>query len=102
MHVLHEGDLALQVYLPWSNIVWPAFFKYFLGTTSYNFFWTSSGFFPGAKPVLLLTLNTCVSTAIVGNPKPSFNTTLAVFLPTPGKACKSSKRYYEVNWWLWT
>ena len=50
-----------------------------------------SGFLPYAKPVLLLTLNTCVSTAIVGKPKPSFKTTLAVFFPTPGKAYKSSK-----------
>ena len=45
-----------------------------------------------------------VANSIVGNPKPSFNTTLAVFLPTPGKACKSSKLLgtfllcFLINW----
>ena len=35
--------------------------------------------------------NSIVGLSQLGNPKPSFNTTLAVFLPTPGKAYKASK-----------
>ena len=45
---------------------------------------------PGASPVLLATLKTCVSTAIVGFENPSFRTTLAVFRPTPGNFSSSS------------
>ena len=53
-------------------------------------FSTASGVFPGARPVLLLTLKICVSTAIVGFPKASFKTTLAVLRPTPGRASNAS------------
>ena len=46
---------------------------------------------PGANPVRFETRKTCVSTAIVGLSNPSFNTTLAVFRPTPGSCSNSSR-----------
>jgi hypothetical protein len=55
-----------------------------------SFFSTSRTDFPLANPVRFATLKTCVSTAMVGSPKASFNTTFAVFLPTPGSSSKSS------------
>ena len=51
------------------------------------------GFLPFVRPVLLLNLNTCVSTAIVGLLKAAFNTTFAVFLPTPGRFIRSPKLF---------
>ena len=57
------------------------------------------GFLPFVKPVLLLTLNTWVSTAIVGLLKAAFKTTFAVFLPTPGRFIKSSKLFGTLLWY---
>ena len=61
-----------------------------MGVIFSNCFSTSRTVLPFANPVRLATLNTCVSTAIVGKPKASFSTTFAVFLPTPGNFSKSS------------
>ncbi len=52
---------------------------------------TSSGVLPGASPVRLATRKTCVSTAIVGSPKATLSTTLAVLRPTPGRVCSASR-----------
>ena len=46
---------------------------------------------PGARPVRLLTRNTCVSTANVGSPNATLSTTLAVLRPTPGRASSASR-----------
>ena len=46
---------------------------------------------PGASPVRLPTRNTCVSTAMVGSPKATFKTTLAVLRPTPGSASSAAR-----------
>ena len=61
------------------------------GTASSSFSSTSSGFFPGARPVRLETRNTCVSTAMVGSPNAMLSTTFAVLRPTPGSASNASR-----------
>ena len=47
---------------------------------------------PSASPVRLATRKTCVSTAIVGSPKATLSTTLAVLRPTPGSASQRLAR----------
>ena len=56
------------------------------GTTCSSFSSTSSGVLPGASPVRLPTRKIWVSTAMVGSPKATLSTTLAVLRPTPGSA----------------
>ena len=51
-----------------------------------SFISTSSTSLPGASPVRLATRKIWVSTAMVGSPKATFSTTLAVLRPTPGSA----------------
>src|SRR5215217_5605423 len=63
---------------------WWACGLYAAGTTALSFVSTSNGVSPGASPVRLLTRNTWVSTAMVGSPKATLRTTLAVLRPTPG------------------
>ena len=46
---------------------------------------------PGARPVRLPTRKMCVSTAIVGSPKATLSTTLAVLRPTPGSVSSASR-----------
>ena len=43
------------------------------------------------SPILLATLNTCVSTAIAGVSKATESITLAVLRPTPGSVMSESK-----------
>ncbi len=43
------------------------------------------------SPILLATLNTCVSTAIAGVSKATESITLAVLRPTPGMVMSESK-----------
>ena len=52
---------------------------------------TASGVLPGARPVRLPSLKIWVSTAMVGSPNAEFKITLAVFRPTPGRACSASR-----------
>ena len=52
---------------------------------------TSRTVLPGARPVRLATRKMCVSTAISGSPKAVLSTTLAVFLPTPGRASSAAR-----------
>ena len=59
------------------------FCRYFSGTTFSSFLFHFFNFFPGARPVRLETRKICVSTAMVGSPKATFSTTLAVLRPTP-------------------
>ncbi|CDG97885.1 hypothetical protein XBP1_2830044 [Xenorhabdus bovienii str. puntauvense] len=68
------------------------------GTTFSNFLSTSSTFFPGANWVRLQTRKICVSTAIVGQPKAVFKTTLAVLRPTPGSASRAARSSGTSPW----
>ena len=70
---------------------------YSLGTRFISCSSTASGFLPGARPVRLLTRKMCVSTAMVGWPKATFSTTLAVLRPTPGKASSASRWRHLAN-----
>ena len=97
---MQSGFLALQMYLPCNNIKWWAFFRWRDGNIFKSCFSTWSGLFPFVSPVLLLTLKTWVSTAIVGFLKASFKTTLAVFLPTPGRSISSSNLFGTLLWYF--
>ena len=61
------------------------------GTTFSSRISTSSGVLPGARPVRLQTRKMWVSTAMVGSPKATLRTTLAVLRPTPGRVSSTSR-----------
>ncbi len=71
---------------------WWASRLYLSGTVSTSLRSTSAGVLPGARPVRLATRKMWVSTAMVGSPKATLRTTLAVLRPTPGRDSRSSRR----------
>ena len=91
MHSGQFGFRALQVYRPCRISQWWASFRNFSGTAFSSFSSTCKGVLPGARPVRFETRKICVSTAMVGSPKAVLSTTLAVFLPTPGKASSAAR-----------
>src|SRR6185437_1693705 len=97
MHFSHSGFRAKQVYRPCRISQWCACSLYCAGTTCSNLCSTSNGFFPTANPVRFPTRKMWVSTAMVGSPKATFSTKLAVLRPTPGSASRASR---ERGTWL--
>src|SRR5262245_8382803 len=90
-HFSHNGRRATETERPCRISPWWAWSLYLAGTTSSSFISTSNGVLPVAMPVRLPTRKMWVSTAMVGSPKATLSTTLAVLRPTPGSASSASR-----------
>lgn len=99
---MHFGFLATQTYLPWRISQWCAIDRFSRGILLVRSSSTLSTSSPSERPILLETLNTCVSTAIKGFPYITEAMTFALFLPTPGSFCNSSGLSGTIESYLFT